>query len=216
MTRAVIFDLDDTLLDSGGIRKFLEIAVEFGLPLEGVEKTVRQYWGISGVEIVVMCWPEMDPHVFYARWAFCEQGKRTPLFAGVIEALRHFRERGILMAALSNRDSKSGHHQLDLNGITHFFHCVDGVGRSNYPKPHPRSMDSILGVLWDYGICDKKEILFVGDTVTDAIAARNAGVPFAGVLSGGTPPESFRRTGISDERILPSVACLPEFLSLSE
>ncbi|MBI2038952.1 MAG: HAD family hydrolase [Candidatus Niyogibacteria bacterium] len=214
MTRAIIFDLDDTLLDSGGIRKFLEIAAEFGLPTEGIESKVRSSWGISGIEIVALCWPEMDPYVFYARWAFREQGKRIPLFAGVMETLSHFRERGILMGALSNRDSGSGRYQLDLSGIAHFFHGIAGVGHSNHPKPHPRSADSILDVLWDYGICRKEEILFVGDTVIDFECARAIGMPFAAVLSGGTPSTSFRTAGLGDERILSSVADLPEFLPL--
>ena len=117
------------------------------------------------------------------------------------------------MSALSNRDPRSGYHQLDLHGIAHFFHCIAGAGRSNYPKPHPRSMDSILDVFWDYGICKKEEILFVGDTAVDALCARNAAIPFVGVLSGGTTSERFAETGVDQWRILPSVAQLPEFLS---
>lgn len=212
--RAIIFDLDGTILKTGGIQTFFEIAAHFNLPLDGREDIARRHWGISGREIVQLCWPEMDPVAFYEAWAFGERGKQLPLFEGVREALAHLHEQGMMQAILTNRDPASGHHQLELHGIAHFFHCIAGAGHSNFLKPHPKSMDSILDIFWDYGIYARQEILFVGDTIIDLRCAQNAGVPFVAVLSGGVESETFQAAGLEKERILPSVADLPQYLGL--
>ena len=58
--------------------------------------------------------------------------------------------------------------------------------------------------------CDETELLYVGDSATDAEAAQRAGVPFVAVLSGVTPSEILRR--YPQRAILDDVSCLPHWL----
>ncbi len=50
--------------------------------------------------------------------------------------------------------------------------------------------------------------MYVGDTVIDAQAAANAGVPFVAVLSGVTPREAF--APFEKVAVLPNVGDLPD------
>lgn len=47
----------------------------------------------------------------------------------------------------------------------------------------------------------------------DGTLLDSGGMPFVGVLSGGTPEKVFRRAGLDEERIVPSVAHVPELFS---
>ena len=57
------------------------------------------------------------------------------------------------------------------------------------------------------------ETVYVGDTVADAAAAREAGAPFVAVLSGMTLPEAFEPFPCM--AVLPSVAELPALLRVT-
>ena len=64
---------------------------------------------------------------------------------------------------------------------------VIGSDRVKKHKPDPEGLNVAMGLL---GV-SREELLFCGDTVIDAGAAKNAGVDFAAVLNGTTTAEKF-------------------------
>ena len=65
---------------------------------------------------------------------------------------------------------------------------IVGAENVKIEKPNPE------GLLWvmDHLKLKKEEILYVGDSLVDAQTAQNAGVDFAGVLTGTTTREDFQ------------------------
>src|SRR5262249_25752810 len=77
-------------------------------------------------------------------------------------------------------------------------------------KPHPDGLIKILNGR------DPRTALYMGDNIDDALAARDAGVPFLGVLAPGVTyhkshDKKFRDLGALD--LLPSVAALDAWLA---
>ena len=64
---------------------------------------------------------------------------------------------------------------------------VIGSDRVKRHKPDPEGLNAAMAAM---GV-SREELLFCGDTVIDAQAARNAGVDFAAVLNGTTPAPAF-------------------------
>ena len=81
---------------------------------------------------------------------------------------------------------------------------MDDVKRK---KPYPDGLRKILGKR------DPAKALYVGDNIDDALAARDAQVPFAAIL----PPGSYRyRKSAKDFRELGALALLPRITALTE
>ena len=75
-----------------------------------------------------------------------------------------------------------------------------------YNKPDPRALLQVCDEL-DYII---EDTVYVGDSIVDGECARNAGLGFIAVLSGGAYEEDFVDMGV--EEIIDSVAGLPQLL----
>jgi phosphoglycolate phosphatase-like HAD superfamily hydrolase len=67
-------------------------------------------------------------------------------------------------------------------------------------KPHPEGLYKILGKR------DPASALYLGDNIDDALAARDAGVPFAAIIA---PEEHHYRQRASKFRELGAIALLP-------
>lgn len=103
-------------------------------------------------------------------------GHVTPFeddFADVLTQLKSF---GLVLGVLTNRDREFMEHEIravDGSGWNHFFStvvCGDDVGRR---KPAP---DSILKALENVGSKPGPSAWYIGDSTTDTIAAKEAGV----------------------------------------
>lgn len=73
------------------------------------------------------------------------------------------------------------------DGLAHLFTVVVGSEDVARPKPAPDALLLALKLL----PAERDEVLYVGDSEVDAMAARDAGVRFAAVLTGTTPAEVF-------------------------
>jgi phosphoglycolate phosphatase len=103
-------------------------------------------------------------------------GKVTPFeeaFPAVLSALK---EMGLVLGVLTNRDREFMEHEIDAvgeSGWRHFFDtmvCGDDVGLR---KPAP---DSIFKALDNLGMEPNTGTWYIGDSTTDTIAAKRAGV----------------------------------------
>jgi len=180
--RAVIFDLDGTLVESAGeIALALERTFgDLGLrPLEpkavealigrGVRSLVERSLAQAGAAAVAL-----DPAVerFEAHYAQTV-GTQAALFAGVLPGLRLLRESGFAMSVVTNKPRFFTQQLLERVEVAEFFTGIvagdDGIRR----KPHG---DMLLAACGEMG-SDPIHSLMLGDSDNDVLAARAAGCP---------------------------------------
>jgi len=181
--RAVVFDLDGTLVDTASeiaaaLNRTLEELGLAGLPPETVEAMIgrgvrmlveRALARVEGGALI-----EVDPAVerFEAHYAQTV-GTDARLFAGVMPGLRRLAEAGMPMGVVTNKPRFFTEMLLRRLEIDAFFGAVvagdDGIRR----KPHA---DMLLAACERMG-SRPAQSLMVGDSDNDVIAARAAGCP---------------------------------------
>jgi phosphoglycolate phosphatase len=184
--RLVLFDFDGTLADSYPL--FAEIvnalADEFGFrKMEEHEVDSLRRVGARQVSrhLGVPMW-KMPAIARSMRRRLSEVIDRVPLFDGVDEMLRRLASRGIAIAVVTSNSEKNVRRALgpENAALVDYYECDVGVfgKRAALRRALERS-----GV-------PAREALCVGDEIRDAEAARQAGIPFAGVAWGYTVPEA--------------------------
>lgn len=189
MYRAVIFDLDGTLLDTiGDIADSLNIALSANGFKTHEADSVKTFVG-SGVNIMLSralanekISPERLAAVkarYMAEYAV-RQAVKTHAYPGVAEAIDELRRLGIKTAVLSNKP-----HKDTASTVAHYFtlarfDIVQGQLDGVPIKPDPTVL---LRMVRELG-ARKEECLFVGDSDVDMQTARNAGMKKIGVLWG--------------------------------
>lgn len=200
--QGVFFDFDYTLGDStipifvGFCRGFAAM----GLPEPTVEQ-VRPTVGKTLYDAYTMLTGDADPehraeffHQFQLAVGEIAVGpdahvmeEKSVLLPGAVELLRDLHESGVKVALVSTKGAGTIRQIFDRNGVTHLCDLIVGGHDVKRHKPDP---EGLLFAMEQLGV-KPEEVLFCGDTVIDAAAARNAGVEFAAVLNGTTPAEAF-------------------------
>lgn len=184
--RALIFDLDGTLIDSKQdlIRSVNAMLVDTGRePLH--EDTVSSYIGHGAPRLVARALGNG------ATEEECEQALKfflvhydehkldsTCAYPGVAEALEELRV--FPMAVLTNKPVRVSRKILDGLGLAKYFRAVYGGNSFETKKPDPLGAKKIL---WELGAAPV-EALMVGDSEVDVQTARNAGTLAAAVNYG--------------------------------
>ena len=97
----------------------------------------------------------------------------STLINGVKEFLIWSKEKKISMAVCTNKQEHLAIDLLKKIGIYDFFEYVAGHNTFDYCKPDPRHLTSVIEILDG----DVKKALMIGDSETDANAAKEAGIP---------------------------------------
>ena len=198
--RAVILDLDGTLVDSAG-----EIATALNLALAEFERAPLPRADVEamigrGVRVLVeraarvarLHGSDLERAIerFESQYAKTV-GTEAVLFPGVRSGLVALEEAGIAMAVVTNKPRYFTEQLLDRLEVSGFFDAVvagdDGITR----KP---SGDMLLAAARDMGV-DIDSTLMIGDSDNDILAARDAGclvwcVPYG--YNEGKAPESLQ------------------------
>ena len=198
--KGVFFDFDYTLGDStaailiGYQRGFSAM----GWPEPELEQ-VRPTIGMTLMDGYRLLTGDEDPErgrEFYHRFqvAVGEQGddtrimeEKSVLLPGAAELLANLKEQGRAVAIVSTKLSVTIRRIFARNGVDHLPDMVVGGEDVSRHKPDPEGLNLVMSAL---GL-RPEEVLFCGDTVIDAQAARNAGVDVCAVLNGTTPREAF-------------------------
>lgn len=176
--RAVIFDLDGTLIDASAdlTAKLNHVLVAEGLaPLtleqvcgmigDGAQKLVERGFAARG--------RAMAPHHLDAFMALYPQaqGANTKIYEGVLPALETLRAQGRKLGLCTNKPEIATHAVLDDLALTPFFDAVVAGDSTPYRKPDPRHLAATLAAL------EVTDAIMVGDHVNDMSAAAALGVP---------------------------------------
>jgi len=104
---------------------------------------------------------------------------------GIRTILTQLRESGFLTALATNDERKDTEVILQHLGMESLFDIILCAGEVSPPKPHP---ETILTICRQLSVTPQETIV-IGDTVTDMIMGRKAGVALTvGILEGGVTP----------------------------
>jgi len=196
--RAVVFDLDDTLvLSTVDFPKFKGLVIdrieEFGEdrglydPSETIVRILDKFEarmrknGVPEAGIRSML-AELDEVMDAVE---LERVDETAVIPGAPETLKFLRDRGVRVGVLTRGCDGYARKAMSRTGIDGLVDAIECRNSHTRPKPHP---DSYLRLVRSLGV-DKEETLFVGDHAIDAHCAANAGVPFIGVMTGDVPEQ---------------------------
>jgi len=184
--RALIFDLDGTLIDS---KRDLILSVnamlrELGRP-ELAEETISGYIGHGAPQLVGRalggsaseeeCQQALK---FFLTYYEVHKMDTTHAYPGVPETLEKLA--GLPMAVLTNKPARISVRILDSLGLSKVFRVIYGGTSFETKKPDPLGANTILR---EFGTASR-EAMLIGDSEVDVQTARNAGMLAASVNYG--------------------------------
>jgi phosphoglycolate phosphatase len=210
--RALVFDLDGTLIDSK-----LDLALSIDATLKQMgraslpHETIYGYVGNGAAVLVRRALGDSvtdakaeEGHRFFLSYYREHMLDNTVTYPGVREALDLLQK--YPMAVLTNKPVRFSERILMGLGISRYFRYVYGGNSFETKKPDPEGMNILLR---DFGLAPR-EAMIVGDSDVDVRTARNSGTWACGV-SYGLGLESMRAH--PPDLMLDNLADLPVHLN---
>jgi HAD superfamily hydrolase (TIGR01509 family) len=198
MVKAVIFDIDGTLIDSVDVhaRAWQETFLRYGVKTDF--RSVRDQIGKGSDKLMKVFLSEGQ----IANWGKQIEAERTELFKrqylprvkpfpqlqGLFERLRKD-EIKIALASSAKDDELRAYKKI--TGIGPYLDAATSSDDVAHSKPDP---DIFLAARKKLGI-DARNIIAIGDTPYDAESAGKAGMGTIGLLCGGSAPAKLRAAG---------------------
>ena len=185
----ILFDLDGTLVDTAPdlMRAHNHVMKKFGYPTKSTEEIRnlvgkgagamigRSIWGQAKKEFGKVNDEKVKKEMvtefvdFYGKNIINE----STLIKGVKEFLNWCKDQNISMAVCTNKQENLSNDLLKKIGIYDYFEYVAGSDTFDYCKPDPRHLTSVVEILDG----DIKKSIMIGDSETDANAAKAAEIP---------------------------------------
>ena len=185
----ILFDLDGTLFDTAPdlMRAHNHVMTKFGYPTKSTDEIRnlvgkgagaligRSIWGQAKKEFHSVNDLKIKDQMskefvdYYGKNIISE----STLINGVKEFLKWCKEKNISMAVCTNKQEHLSNDLLKKIGIYDFFEYVAGSDTFDYCKPDPRHLTSVVEILDG----DVKKTIMIGDSETDANAAKAAEIP---------------------------------------
>ena len=185
----ILFDLDGTLVDTAPdlMHAHNHVMKKFGYPTKSTAEIRnlvgqgagamlgRSIWGQAKKEFGKVQDEKVKKEMvkdfveFYGKNIVNE----STLINGVKEFLIWAKQKKISMAVCTNKQENLAVDLLKKIDIYNYFEFIAGHNTFDYCKPDPRHLTSIVEILDG----DLNKTLMIGDSETDANAAKNAGIP---------------------------------------
>jgi len=185
----ILFDLDGTLVDTAPdlMLAHNHVMKKFGYPTKSTDEIRnlagqgagamlgRLIWGQAKKEFGNVKDENIKKEMVKDFIDFYGQNivNKSTLINGVKEFLIWAKEKNISMAVCTNKQEHLAIDLLKKINIYNFFEYVAGHNTFDYCKPDPRHLTSVVEILDG----DLKKTLMIGDSETDANAAKNANIP---------------------------------------
>ncbi len=188
--KGILFDFDYTLGDSTpGILSSIQYALtRMSLPLPPEDALCRTI-GLSLPDTYKVLTGDFSPaHAQTFSRLFKEKADQvmvssTSFLPGAIQTLEQLQAIGIKTGIVTTKYHRRIEQIFSAYKLEGLVDAIVGGEDVAMPKPDPEGLLKILFLLQ----LKKAEVLYVGDSVTDALAAAAAGISFAGVTTGTTP-----------------------------
>jgi phosphoglycolate phosphatase len=221
--RAVLFDLDGTLLDTaadisvalnralaeqglpGLAPAVVRVLIGGGVPTLIGRTVARLGAGAAAVDAGAL----LDRFTFHYGWINRHEEMQTRAYPGVAEGLAGLHALGLKLAVVTNKPRQATIDLLTRLGLARPIQAVVGGDSVAHRKPHA---EGLLRACEELRV-GLREALMVGDSLTDVLAARAAGLTVVCVPYGyneGADPRS-----LPCDAFVQSVADLPPFLIAS-
>jgi phosphoglycolate phosphatase len=184
--RALIFDLDGTLIDSK-----LDLALAVNAALEEMgraalpHETIFSYVGQGAPSLIARALGEganeeecLRGLEFFIKYYSAHKLDHTSVYPGVRETLDTLK--GMPMAILTNKPVGASRGIVEGLGLTGHFQFIYGGNSFERKKPDPMGVENIMR---EFGAAPT-QVMFVGDSEIDVLTARNAGTWVCGVTYG--------------------------------
>lgn len=189
MKKAVIFDLDGTLLNTlDDLADSTNYALSrFGYPTRTIEE-VRQFVGNGVAKLIERAIPEgkNNPNfekclaIFKENYAQNMYNKTAP-YNGIIEMLSNLKSKGIKIAVVSNKFDLAV-KELCKKYFEGFIDFAAGENEAQGIKKKP-APDTVISVLNEFNFVPE-DAVYVGDSDVDIMTAKNSKMPCISVTWG--------------------------------
>ena len=185
----ILFDLDGTLVDTAPdlMLAHNHVMKKFGYPTKSTEDIRnlvgkgagaligRSIWGQAKKEFSKVLDAKIKDEMVKEFVSFYGQNivNESTLVTGVKDFLIWCKEQNISMAVCTNKQEHLSNDLLKKIGIYDFFEYVAGSDTFDYCKPDPRHLTNVVEILDG----DVKKTIMIGDSETDANAAKAAEIP---------------------------------------
>lgn len=189
--KAIIFDLDGTLIDSApdiaaAVNRYLETRGRGPLSAEQITDFIGN--GPRQLIIDVLEHEQLpvdeatvdEALAAYLRNYSREPASRTEFYDNVAEDLAGLKEAGFRLGICTNKTHALTQKILALLGIDHLFDAAIGADAVEQSKPHAGH----LAAVWSAMGLGPSDIVYVGDSNVDKLTAQRAGVSFFAVTWG--------------------------------
>ncbi len=193
MIKLVIFDFDDTLSMTEEIffRVENQIAEKMGFaPMS--RRAHQKNWGQPVKKAILERIPGIDPDEFMRLHQelmpdLVKDKVVDHITDEKIQTLKTLKRDGLRMAILTSRLLQEAEHLLnEEHHVNKYIEKIYHADNSDFLKPDPRVFDKILAEFKT----DPRESVYVGDSLSDAISAKGAGLHFIAYLENGLRKES--------------------------
>jgi HAD superfamily hydrolase (TIGR01509 family) len=199
MIKAVIFDVDGTLIDSVDFhaRAWQQILAEYGHQIDF--QTIRHQIGKGGdqllpvflsVEEIERSGKEIqDKRSDFFKREYLPKVRPFPMVRALFERIRRDGKQ-IALGSSGKKDEVERYEQIA--GISDLVDISTSSDDADKSKPHP---DIFLAVMEKLTGIKPNEAIVIGDTPYDAEAAGKAGLKTIGLLCGGFPEAELKAAG---------------------
>jgi phosphoglycolate phosphatase-like HAD superfamily hydrolase len=183
MIKAVLFDLDGTLIDSAEaiVQSFMHTFETLGLPAPDRNEIIRTIGAPLTVQLANMVDHDLEELLaVYREHYFATSPDNTFLLPGVRECLTGLSDLGLKLGIATSKGQRGSNILLNHLGVRQFFDVIIGSGDVEHHKPAPEALLRGMEAL----NVSSHELFYVGDTPYDTEASRRAAIRCLGVSTG--------------------------------